>query len=102
MPSPAASRRNLEKARQRGRIKLHRSRDETAIVKLLIWQLCFGSEPRPSQRALARQLGVSQPYPYNLQGDAGGPCGRMGCATQRGKVYLHSRIWSKRGMRLFV
>ena len=62
MPSPAASRRNLENARQRGCVKLYRGHDESQIIKLLVWQAWFDDEPRPSQRALARQLGVSQPY----------------------------------------
>jgi hypothetical protein len=45
-----------------GRIKLWRGREETALIKLLIWQSCFDSAPRPSQRALAHSLCVSQPY----------------------------------------
>lgn len=61
MPSPEVSRRNLEKARNLGRVKLWRCRDETALIKLLIWQRCFSSE-RLSQRAIGRELRVSQPY----------------------------------------
>jgi hypothetical protein len=87
MPSPSASRWNLENAHQRGRFKLYRSRDGTAVVKLLIWQSRIGGEPRPSQRALARQLGVSQPYICKVTRKAPG---RMGGASQRGNV-LHSR-----------
>ncbi len=62
MPSPQASRRNLETAIAQGKLKRLRCRDETAIIKLLIWQAWWGGQPRPSQRALAQQLGVSQPY----------------------------------------
>lgn len=45
-----------------GRVILRRGRDETALIKLLIWQSYWDTEPRPSQRTLARTLGVSQPY----------------------------------------
>jgi hypothetical protein len=49
-----------------GRIKLWRGREETAVIKLLIWQSCFEGAPRPSQRALARKLRVSQPYVFKV------------------------------------
>lgn len=62
MPSAEASRRNLQKARNMGRVLLRRGRDETALIKLLTWQICFERSPRPSQRFIARQLRVSQPY----------------------------------------
>lgn len=39
-----------------------RSRDESSIIKLLIWQSFFEEQPQPSQRALARQLGVWRSY----------------------------------------
>src|ERR1700741_1898314 len=46
-----ARRHNLSKSRLR-------SDWEGLVIKLLIWQACFGGGARPSQRALARQLGV--------------------------------------------
>jgi hypothetical protein len=66
MPTPESSRRNLEKARANGTVKRLRSDRETQVIKLLIWQSYFDGGPRPSQRALARQLGVSQPYVREL------------------------------------
>jgi len=62
MPSPGASRRNLVKARSHCRNNRPRPEDESQIIKLLIWQSRFGPGPRPSERELARQLRVSQPY----------------------------------------
>lgn len=50
-----ARRNNLSQSRQR-------SDWESAIIKLLIWQSYFDGGPRPSQRALARQLGVWPSY----------------------------------------
>jgi len=44
-----------------------RSDRETAIIKRLIWQACFDSVPRPSQRALARQLHVWPSYVWKVQ-----------------------------------
>jgi hypothetical protein len=41
---------------------LYRGRDETAVIKYLIWQSRFDDEPHLSKRALAQQLGVSQAY----------------------------------------
>ncbi len=70
MPSPEASRRNLGNARNSGRIKLRRLLSETGIIKLLIWQAYFSDDPRPSQRALARQLRVSQPYVCKVMREA--------------------------------
>jgi DNA-binding winged helix-turn-helix (wHTH) protein/tetratricopeptide (TPR) repeat protein len=37
------------------------------VIKLLIWQAYFGDGPRPSQRDLARQLGVSPSYVCKVQ-----------------------------------
>lgn len=62
-----ARRRNLEKARNRGKIKLWRGHDETQIIKLLIWQSWFDPEPRPSQRTLARKLCVRPSYVCKVQ-----------------------------------
>ena len=53
-------RRNLKKTRIR-------SDRETAIIKRLIWQSCFDGGERPSQRALARQLGVWPSYVWKVQ-----------------------------------
>jgi hypothetical protein len=47
-----------------------RSDRETAIIKRLIWQACFGPEPRPSQRALAQQFGVWWSYVAKMMGAA--------------------------------
>jgi hypothetical protein len=44
-----------------------RSDPETAVIKRLIWQACFDGEERPSQRALARQLGVAPSYVWKVQ-----------------------------------
>lgn len=58
MGTPESARRNLATARIEGRIRLWRSPAETQIVKQIIWH-CRGKR---SQRALARDLGVSQQY----------------------------------------
>jgi hypothetical protein len=55
-----ARRRNLSKSRMR-------SDSESWIIKLLIWQSSFHSGPRPTQRALARQLGVWPSYVCKVQ-----------------------------------
>jgi hypothetical protein len=44
-----------------------RSNRESQLIKLLIWQAFFGEEPRPSQRALARELGVWPSYVCKVQ-----------------------------------
>jgi hypothetical protein len=62
----AARRHNLGIAEARGRLKRLRCHDETLIIKLLVWQTCFGQEPRPSLRTLARQLGVSHVYVHKV------------------------------------
>jgi hypothetical protein len=56
MPSPEASRRNLAKIRR------CRSASESLIIKRLICQSVVGSGPNVTQRQLARELGLSQPY----------------------------------------
>lgn len=58
MGTPEAARRNLAVARENGQILLWRTRTETEIIKKLIWH-CRGKR---SQRALARELGVSHQY----------------------------------------
>lgn len=56
-----ARRENLSRSRLR-------SDRETLVIKLLIWQSFFDEgSPRPSQRTLARQLGVSPSYVYKVQ-----------------------------------
>lgn len=58
MGTPESARRNLAIAREKRQIRLWRSPAETQIVKQIIWH-CRGKR---SQRALARELGVSQQY----------------------------------------
>lgn len=57
--SPSALR---SRRRNIAKVKRLRSDRETAIIKRLIWQSCFDSAPRPSQRALARELCVWPSY----------------------------------------
>jgi hypothetical protein len=58
-------------ARRARRNNLSRSRLrsdwESRVIKLLIRQSCFDDGPRPSQRALARQLGVYPSYVCKVQ-----------------------------------
>lgn len=65
MPSPESNRRNLEYARNIGRSKFWRSAGESQRVKAEILQAYF-AVPRPSQRAIAQRLHVSQPYVAKL------------------------------------
>jgi hypothetical protein len=58
-----ARRQNLSRSRLR-------SDCESLVIKLLIWQSCFEGESRPSQRTLARQLGVSPSYVCKIQAQA--------------------------------
>jgi hypothetical protein len=44
-----------------------RSDRESEVIKLLIWQAYFDAWPRPSQRVLARQLGVWPSYVSKVQ-----------------------------------
>ena len=44
-----------------------RSDRESLIIKLLTWQALFGEELKPSQRALARELGVWPSYICKVQ-----------------------------------
>jgi hypothetical protein len=53
-------RRNLSKSRRR-------SDRESLVIKILIWQSCLDDGPRPSQRCLARQLGVYPSYISKVQ-----------------------------------
>jgi len=59
-------------ARRERRLNLSKSRlgsdRESRVIKLLTWQSHFeGSPCRPSQRALARQLGVCPSYICKIQ-----------------------------------
>lgn len=54
-----ARRRNLSNARLR-------SQRESRIIKLLVWQAYWASDKRPSERAVARQLGVWPSYVHKL------------------------------------
>lgn len=74
-----ARRRNLEKARLR-------SDWESRVIKLFVWQSRFDSGPRPSERALARQLGVSQRYVRKLLRNAQGE--GMDALFRHGRVTL--------------
>lgn len=62
-------RRNLGNARKAGKLRVWRSSSESQIIKLWIWQ-AFISEPRPSQRTVARQLGVWPSYVCKVQKQA--------------------------------
>jgi len=68
MPSPEASRRNLEKARARGRApRPWRSTQETRIIKRLVWQwLTYRGPGKWSGRTVAAWLGVSHTYVQKL------------------------------------
>src|SRR5262249_34246845 len=44
-----------------------RSERESRTIKLWIWQSYFEQWPRPTQRALARELGVSRSYVCKVQ-----------------------------------
>jgi hypothetical protein len=55
-----ARRNNLSRSRLR-------SEWESQVIKLLIWQSCFVGDARPSQRALARLLGVYPSYVCKVQ-----------------------------------
>ena len=60
-----------EAARRARRCNLSKSRlrsdRESAVIKLLIWQTYLDDGPRPTQRALARQLGVWPSYVCKIQ-----------------------------------
>ena len=47
-----------------------RSDRESLIIELLTWQAFFGDAPKPSQRALARELGVWPSYVCKVQKQA--------------------------------
>lgn len=68
--------RNLSKGRLR-------SERESLIIKLLIWQSCFDGGPRPSQRALTRQLGTRPSYVCKVQRKA--PTEGMDTLVRRGR-----------------
>jgi hypothetical protein len=68
MPSPDASRRNLEKARARGRApRPWRSTQETGVIRRLVWQwFTYRGPGKWSGRTVARYLGVSHTYIQKL------------------------------------
>jgi biotin operon repressor len=68
MPSPEASRRNLEKAKENWRPpRRWRSSQEAHVIKLMVWQWFTYRAPRKlSGRAMARQLGISHTYIQKL------------------------------------
>ncbi len=68
MPSREASLRNLEKARAKRRPpRPWRSRQETRVIKQLVWQWLNSGEPgKWSGRAVARWLDVSHTYIQKL------------------------------------
>jgi hypothetical protein len=65
MPSPESSRRNLEHAREIGRVKFWRTRSESQRVKAEI-ALLHHTNAGLSQRVIARTFRVSQPYVQRL------------------------------------
>jgi hypothetical protein len=63
MPSPAASRRNLAKAKARWRApRPWRCEAETQLIRHVALKWCNDLNRRWSDRGLARKLGVSQTY----------------------------------------
>lgn len=68
MPSPDASRRNLEKARRYWRPpRPWRSAQETRVIKRLVWQwFTYRGPGKWSARAVGRRLGVSHTYIQKL------------------------------------
>jgi len=68
MPSPEASRRNLEKAKARWRPpRPWRSLQETRVIKRLVWQwFTYCGPGKWSARAVARWLGVTHTYIQKL------------------------------------
>ncbi len=67
MPSPNASRRNLEKARERWRPpRAWRSEQETRVIKQIVARWLLDRMARCSGRKLAQRLGVSQAYLWKL------------------------------------
>ncbi len=61
-----ARRGNLDTSRGAGKIKLWRCLSESKIIKLLIWQAQSEENP-PTERALARQLGVWPSYVHKVK-----------------------------------
>jgi AraC-like DNA-binding protein len=68
VPSPEASRRNLEKAKANWRPPRHwRSQQEAHVIRRMVWQWFTYRAPRKlSARAVARQLGISHTYVQKL------------------------------------
>jgi hypothetical protein len=67
MPSPEASRENLQKAKAVGRPpRPWRSQAESRAIRMITWHWRLGHGPWCSGRALARWLGVSHTYVQKL------------------------------------
>jgi hypothetical protein len=67
VPSPNASRRNLEKARERWRApRPWRSEQETRVIKQIVARWLLDRMAHCSGRKLAQRLGVSQAYLWKL------------------------------------
>jgi transcriptional regulator with XRE-family HTH domain len=67
VPSPNASRRNLEKARERWRApRPWRSEQETRVIKQIVGRWLLDRMSHCSRRKLAQRLGVSQAYLWKL------------------------------------
>jgi transposase len=68
VPSPAASRRNLEKAKANWRPpRRWRSHQEARVIRRLVWQWFTYRGPRKlAGRAVARQLGISHTHVQKL------------------------------------
>lgn len=63
MPSPGASRRNLEKGRANWRPPAHYlAPEQRQLVRCVVWWWSTCKGQKPSERALARHIGVSYTY----------------------------------------
>jgi hypothetical protein len=86
MPSPEASRANLELARAvRGpcwrQPRLWRSREESRLIRQLVWQEWWNAQKyhwrAPSGRALARKFGISHTWAQKLLREVRGDPGKL-------------------------
>ena len=82
MPSPEASRRNLEKAKANWRRpRPWRSYQETRLITRLAWQWYRSRGPKCSGRELARRLSVSHTYIQKLMRDFSSQSAETGTDT---------------------
>jgi len=105
-PVSEAARRARRQSLSKCRVRSDR---ETAVIKLLIWQACFDDGPRPTQRALARQLGVWPSYVCKIQKQAERGLDALASAERvtlddlldarrfTAKLRMHSRIFWRGG-----